>query len=361
MIEDDYGNIYPNIDSIKCINCGLCKKVCPQLNNKTQFKSSKKAYAMYCIDQEKRSKSSSGGAATLFYEFILDKKGVVYGASNLFGKENFGFVKITDKKDLYKVKGSKYVHCYTNNIYKDVKTELENKKKVLFIGTPCQVDGLKCYLMKEYENLFCIDIICHGVPSQKLLFDELDNLNIKKESVNYIIFRDDKRFTFKVIDNENNILIDKPSNQICYYNNFLEGNIYRDNCYNCKYAKRERISDITIGDFWGLNHNSIVYDDEKKGISLILQNTEKGLFLIESIKNKSVIEERPLEESYKENGQLNHPMSKNKKYEIYKKYYPQLGYKETCKKMISFKDKVKKIIKSRSIIYKIYKKNNNKI
>lgn len=357
MYEDEYGCIYPQIDTKKCINCGLCKKVCPQLNKNTLYYDSMKAYAMYCKNKDKRSESSSGGAATLFYESVIDDNGVVYGASNLFGKDSFCFVKITNKQDLFKVKGSKYVHCYINNIYKDIRSELESNKKVLFIGTPCQVDGLKCYLMKEFENLYCVDIICHGVPSQRLLFDELNNLKIDKKSVDYIIFRDDKRFTFKVIDKNKKVLIDKPSNDIWYYNNFLEGNIYRENCYNCRYARRERISDITIGDFWGLDKNCSIYDDEKKGISLIIQNTHKGATLIESIKSKSVIEERDLKEAYKENGQLNHPMKKNKKYDIFKNYYPLLGYEGACKKMISSKDRLKRIIKEKSILYKLYKGN----
>lgn len=357
MLEDEYGNIYPSINNKKCINCGLCRGVCPQLNNKTSFHKSTKIYAMYCKNQDVRSESSSGGAATLFYESILEENGVVYGASNLFCSNKFNFVKVLNKNDLYKIKGSKYVHCYTDNIYKDVKEELKSNKKVLFIGTPCQVDGLKSYLMKDYKNLFCVDIICHGVPSQKLLFDELNNLNIKQKDINYIIFRDDNGFTFKVIDSNNKILKEEPSNKICYYNNFLEGNIYRENCYNCKYAKRERISDVTIGDFWGLDKTSKVYDDEKKGISLIMQNTGKGCTLIKSIMKDCVIEERPLEEPYKGNGQLNHPMNKNKKYTIYKKYYPLLGYKKTCDKMILFKDKIKLMIKNKSLLYKIYKNN----
>lgn len=349
MKEDVFGNIYPYIDEKKCIKCNLCEKVCPQLNN-INFKKSITAYAMHIKNPEKRSQSASGGAATLFYETVLEQKGVVYGASNLFGNDSFEFIKIEKKEDLYKVKGSKYVHCYINNVFKDIKNELQLKKQVLFIGTPCQVSGLKSFLMKKYDNLICIDLICHGVPSQKLLFDELDSLNINREIIKYISFRDDKKFNFKVIDLNNNVLLNKPSKEISYYNNFLEGNIYRDNCYSCRYARKERISDITIGDFWGLNKNSIVFDDENKGISLVIVNTEKGEMLVDKIKEYSIIEERSLDEAYKENGQLNHPIKKTKKNTIYKKYYPKIGYIKTSKKMISSKDIIKKVIKN-SIIY----------
>lgn len=345
MCKDEYGNVFPQIVKEKCINCGLCKKVCPQLKEKLDFKKPIKAFAMYNKEPNKRKESTSGGAATTFYEYILNDKGIIYGASNLFGLNEFKFIRIDNKLDLYKVKGSKYVHCYINNTMKQVKEDLLADKKVLFIGTPCQVSGLKSFLMKDYQNLITIDIICHGVPSQKLLFDEISNQGIDYRDVYYVSFRDDKLFNFKLLDNNRKILLEKKSYNVDYYNHFLKGDIYRENCYDCRYAKRERISDITIGDFWGLDKNSKIYDDEKKGISVVLPNTQKGLDLIKSISSECNIEERTIDEACKTNGQLNRPMKKSKEYKTYRKYYPKLGYRKTMKKMLSIKSKVKKILK----------------
>lgn len=356
MKKDEYGNIYSHINKEKCINCGLCKKVCPQLKNELDFKEPITAFAMYIKDKDKRSQSTSGGAATVFYEYTLSKKGIVYGVSNFGAKEKLSFIRIDNIKDLYKVKGSKYVHCYVNDAFSQIKKDLTEEKEVLFIGTPCQVSGLKLFLMKDYDNLTTVDIICHGVPSQQLLFDELKKLTIDSSMVESISFRDGNGYNLKVVSMEGNILYENNSMNNDYYRNFLSGNFYRENCYSCRYARRERISDITIGDFWGLSKDSKIYDDEKKGISVILPNTEKGLKLVESIKSKCNIEERKVDEACKENGQLNHPMKKTKAYSIYLENYPKLGYKKTVSKMTNIKTKIKIMARNNKLIYSIYKK-----
>ena len=345
MKKDEYGNIYPIVDRKKCIDCGICNRICPQKQQTLIFNYPTTAYAMYIKDEKKHSESSSGGAATAFYEEILRNNGVVYGASNLFGKDEFEYVRIDNIKDLYKVKGSKYVHCYTNGIYTSVRKDLVSKKEVLFIGTPCQVAGLKSYLMKNYDNLITIDLVCHGVPSQKLLFDEIESMGIKKEDIYYISFRESNKYKIKVFDKNKKILFEKDGYFTEYLRNFLHGNINRENCYSCKYARRERISDITIGDFWGLSKDSSVYNEGVKGISLIMPSTRKGAQLVELIKNKCVIEERNLGEAFNGNNQLNHPLNINRKYSIYKKEYPKIGYKKTMKKMQTFIDKIKILLK----------------
>ena len=356
MLKDEYGNVYPVIDKNKCVNCDLCKKICPQLKKKLEFKKPLGAYAMYIKDEYKRKESTSGGAATAFYEYVLNNGGIIYGAANLFGKNQFEFIRINNKNDLYKVKGSKYVHCYINETFSEVKKDLINNKMVLFIGTPCQVSGLKSYLLKEYENLITIDIICHGVPSQKLLFDEIKMMNIDYKEVAYIYFRDDKGYNLRIMDFQKKVLVEKNSDLSDYYKNFLEGNIYRENCYNCRYAQINRISDITIGDFWGLSMDSKIYDDEKKGISVIIPCTKRGRSLIQSIFEQHAFDERTIEEACKINGQLNKPMSKTRKFKIYYDNYPKIGYKNTMKKMRTFKDKIIIFIKKRPLLLNIIRK-----
>lgn len=362
MKNDKYGNIYPNIDERMCVNCNLCKKACPQLKSELGFKMPITAYAMYNKDYNERSKSTSGGLASIFYQKILSENGVVYGTSNLFGdRKNLKFIRIADEKDLYKVKGSKYTHCYIQKIFIDVKKDLLDNKKVLFIGTPCQISGLKSYLMKEYENLITIDIICHGVPSQQLLFEQIDALKIPIDKIKWLSFRknsNNHNFSFKLMDFNGNSIYEKEAEDIPYYKNFLEGNFYRENCYSCRYAQIQRISDITIGDFWGLDRNSMVYDDENKGISLVMPITDRGLNLVKSILNKCEFEERTIEEARKENGQLNYPIKKGKKYEIYINDYPKYGFEKTMNNMLTFKEKIKLIVKN-TFLYNVYKKIDN--
>ena len=304
-------------------------------------------------DENKRLESTSGGAATLFYEEILKESGICYGVGNI--KDSFSFLRIDNKDDLYKVKGTKYVHSHINQIFKDVKKDLDKKIKVLFIGTPCQVSGLKSFLLKDYDNLITVDIICHGVPSQKLLYDELNNLKLDINKIDYLSFRDEKMFNFKAISNSS-VIYENKSDNVEYYRNFLRGNTYRENCYNCRYAKNERISDITIGDFWGLNKDSKVYDSKEKGISVIISNTKKGEELIKKISKYSVIEKRSFEEASKTNMQLNRPSKKTKQYEIYIKNYPKYGYKKTIRKMKTLKDRTSRIIDNNKTLKKIYNK-----
>lgn len=356
MEKDDYGNVYPSINEEKCIKCGLCSKVCPSLKEKLAFNKSKNAYAMHLKDEQKRSESTSGGAASILYKEIIKSGGVGYGVTNIDSNTPFSYIRIDKEDEIIKLKGTKYVHSYVNDSFKNIKKDLENKKDVLFIGTPCQVSGLKSFLLKEYDNLYTVDIICHGVPSQKLLFDELDNLKLDISKIKKISFRDEKIFNFKVIDKNNKIIFEKKSDKVEYYRNFLRGNTYRENCYNCRYAQNDRISDITIGDYWGLSKDSKVFDSKEKGISLIITNTEKGEKLINKIKEESTIEKRTLEEARKHNAQLNGPSKKTKQYEIYKKYYPKLGYKKTIKKMITPKDRITRIVDNNKVLNTIYKK-----
>lgn len=344
--EDDFGFIYPHVDKEKCIDCGLCKKICPQINDKLKMIQPNKVYAAYSNDNQIREKSTSGGLATIISKEILSQGGVVYGAANLFEKKEFEYIRIDDEKKLYTIQGSKYVHCYVKDAYINAKGDLLQRKKVLFIGTPCQIAGLKAFLMKEYDNLYTIDIICHGVPSQKLLFEDLKYNNIAKKNFDIVRFRNRMGYNLSIYKNKNDFENNNPTKSIYanldyFFKNFLRGNIFRENCYSCKYANDNRISDITLGDFWGLNKDSKAYDDERLGISVVICNNIKGEILFSLIKNEITFDERTYDEAKKFNEQLKHPMKKSKQYYIFRENYLKKGFLKTMKKMNLIKDYLK--------------------
>ena len=345
MVEDEFGYIYPIIDDKKCINCNLCKKVCPSLNPIKAIYP-QKCYAMYAKDKKIRDESTSGGAATIFSTYIIKNGGVVYGAT--YSKGIINHLRIDNLRDLTKLKGSKYVHSYILDTYKEAKKDLTNNKKVLFIGTPCQIAGLKRYLMKDYDNLYLIDIICHGVPSQKYLKDEIGGNNEK------ISFRSKEGYVLKLY-RDSKLIKSERIDKSPYYSSFMDGMIFRENCYNCFYAKPERISDITIGDFWGLGKDSKLYDYDNSGVSVILPITDKGVNLFEECCDKMIYEERKIEEAINGNTQLRHAIIKPKNYYKFQKIYLKSDFLTAYKKTNKIKI-LKNKFKNNKYIYGIYKK-----
>ncbi len=350
MLENEYGFSYPEIDSKKCINCGLCKKSCPQLSlEKLNWHAPKEVYAMYSRNYAINKASTSGGMARTFYENIIKLKGIAYGCNNINKDAKIEFIRVDKIEDLQLLQGSKYVQANINDMFIQVKKDILNNRKVIFIGTPCQVAGLKAFLNKEYENIFLIDIICHGVPSQKLLFEDLQSNDIDISKATKIIFREGKNYKIKVYDGAKEIFC-QPANKNNYLINFLKGRISRESCYNCKFATSSRISDITIGDYWGLDKRCKIANMKNDGISLVMINSNKGKELINICKNEINIEKRNFEEASKENSQLNYPTKENKEHITFLKMYPKYGYKKTMTKIEDIKDKIKKV----EIINRIY-------
>ena len=342
--EDEFGNVYPVIDDKKCIKCNLCKKTCPSLSERIEYMYPKKCFAAYSQSNEINISSSSGGIAYELGKYFILNNGVYYGVSSFLKNNEIGFERISKIEDLHKTQGSKYVHAYVRDIYKHIKEDLDKNIMVLFIATPCQIAGLKCYLKKEYDNLYVVDIICHGVPSQKLLREEIGT------DFDYISFRQGKKFNL-IAKNKNKIVYEKNKYSSIYFYLFLKGITYRENCYNCKYARNERVGDITLGDFWGLDDNEI---KSNYGTSIILTNTKKGEKLINSISEKCNIKEKSIIEGLKNNPQLNYPTYKTKQHNEFLKKYRKSSLKGTMKiyKLNDYmdiingniKDKIKKII-----------------
>ena len=270
MIETKEGFHYPLIDENKCTNCGLCVKKCHALNDNFKTDFNQEIYDVRAND-DIRMKSSSGGMFTILANYVLENNGYVCGAS--FTKDWFGVehIIINDKKDLDKLRGSKYIESSLGNIFIEIKKLLIEEKQVLFSGCPCQVSALYSYLGKYYDNLITVDLLCNSIVPQKVWKKYLNELftDEKIKNIEYISFRDKKKLGWTVglyIEAKYDEYI-ATSKKDLYMSSFLQHISVKEECLHCKYRKFIRVSDITIGDYWGCD------DIDDKGISLVFINT----------------------------------------------------------------------------------------
>lgn len=290
--ENIEGFMYPFINETKCINCGLCKKVCPLLNIKelknNQFK--KKYYAFCTKNNDIWKKSTSGGAFSEICHIVEEKntntKTYIYGCT--MSKIDAYHIEC-DYENIYKLRKSKYIQSDINNCYQSIKKRLIEKSIVIFVGTPCQVAGLKSYLRKGYENLILIDFICHGVSNKKILKKCLEFLEKKfnKKITSYDFRYKDKFFTtserYKVKYNFEDGGF-KTSNNDLFMKLYLKELVLRKSCGdNCKFRDSNRCSDITLADF---NNKSMILPKlyDRRNYSTVICNTQKGELIINELK-----------------------------------------------------------------------------
>lgn len=347
------GHVYPIINQNSCIDCGLCKKVCPSLHE-SENKYPLSAYAVWAKDSDDYKTSTSGGAASVITNYILLNGGVVYGCAVL-SKVNISHIRIDDIKDAYKLKGSKYVQSTIVNILPQVAQDIKNGKKVLFTGTPCQVAAVKRMFKTIPDNLYLVDLICHGVPSNRWLIDYIKkNLNIDIRTITTIKFRTLTAYQMCIYNKKNLLYTSKSLLQYRYENlymdTFIDGFTNRESCYNCPYAKPERISDITIGDFWGLGKtiDDSYIPEHKYGISCMMPITVKGQKLLEAVKDNMNIFERPVKEAINGNDQLRHPKNKDWRIRLFRQIckYTTISFSynlSMADKIVKYK--LKKILK----------------
>ena len=351
MKEDAYGYLYPEIDKEKCIDCGLCRKKCAAVNE-IELKTPQETYASWSLEKEDKGTCTSGGMATVFSRKIIKNGGIVYGA--VWNKDaSVCHQRVETLEDIDKLKGSKYVHSYIGDSYRKIKQDLEEQKQVLFIGTPCQVAGLKTYLGKEYEGLYVVDLICHGVPSQKFLKEYIRGKLKKSIEIDKIMFRTPEGFRLAVV-NKGKTENEEPAVECLYFMGFLKGLFYRENCYHCNYAQSKRCSDITIGDFWGLGAMEEFKNERKDSISVTLINTEKGKILFEICKENLFSEKRKLEEAVNGNSQLRHPSQKHKNYRVFREQYIVKGFRGAARKALRkeiIMAPVKRVVKKNQKVY----------
>ena len=256
-----------------------------------------KSYAAYNTDLTIRIQSSSGGVFSLIAENILNFNGIIYGVVLTEDCYSAQFDRITDRKELHKLRGSKYFQAKLGDTYNRVRNDLKSGKKVLFTGTGCQINGLRQFLGIEYENLVCVDVVCHGVPSPKLwraYAKYQESKYGKLESVNFRC-KDDSWKDFGMKENQLYI----PKSKDAFMNMFLDNYCLRPACYEC-HAKHYKKSDMTIADFWGIENVAPKMNDGR-GTSLVITRTDKGQELFDSIKNELKWKEVSYEEGVKGN------------------------------------------------------------
>ena len=321
------GHLFPIIDNEKCINCGLCTKKCPSINP-IELSMSQHAYAAWSKDEYDYRSSTSGGASSVLSQFIIHQGGVVYGCAVLPGA-TIEHIRIEKKDELYKIKGSKYVQSSIIKILPFIKNDVKEKRAVLFIGTPCQVASVKRLFKHIPDNLFLVDLICHGTPSQQSLKSYLKR-SVSLKAIDDIKFRSGKHYLISVFSNNHLVYTSPERNKDYYLNAFYEGYTLRDSCYQCRYATPQRGSDITIGDFWGLGKESSCEEipEHKFGISLVLPNTTKGYKLFQRVSSEMNVYERPVAEAIRGNERLTHPVEKTKGARVYRFFQPFMGYRK---------------------------------
>lgn len=331
MVEDDYGNLIPIIDGAKCVDCSVCRDVCPSLKQ-SDFSLPIHTYAAITNDLSDYKTSTSGGIATAFSRQILKKGGAVYGAA-VMNELNVQHIRVDSEENLEMLQGSKYVQSTIGDSFKKVQKDLKAEKKVLFIGTSCQVDGLLNYLKQEYENLITVNLICHGTPANRLLKEHIKYVLPNHVNDDTVKFRGLKGCCLQII-NKDNVKYQKEFFKDSYFAGFMRKLFYRNACYSCKYAQQERVGDITIGDFWGFNQSEPFISDISYGLSAVLVNTKRGEKFFEDCKEYLLYQERTLEEVVAGNPQLRSPSKKHRNYDKFRKIYRKYGFEKAAHKSL---------------------------
>ena len=305
LVADDEGFLYPRIHTEECIKCGKCDRICPINNRRKEVVNCHRmiAYAAQTKDEYIRQNSSSGGIFTEIASYIINNGGVVFGAAfdETFKVIHIGVENIAD---LDRLRGSKYVQSEIGNTYVQAKTHLESGRMVLFTGTPCQIAGLYSYLGKNYDSLYTQDIICHGVPSPMIWKKYIEFREKKAAAKLRRTFFRHKKYGWKMFSVQFEFTNCTEYIQILsedlYMRSFLRNLTLRPSCYSCAFKTKQRPSDFTLADFWGIDKMMPDFHDDI-GVSLVITQTEKGKKLFNSISKETIFVEADLAIAAKHN------------------------------------------------------------
>lgn len=335
MKKDEEGFLYPVKNMDICVNCGQCEKVCAFIKSHVS-ENPLKIYAGYIKDIGQRKRSSSGGLFYAIASDIIDRGGAVVGAT-LTPDMQVCHKVVTTLDDLETLRGSKYVQSAMENSFRIIKKLLSEDKPVYFVGTGCQVDGLKSYLGKSYENLLTSDLICHGVPPQDLFDKHIKYLEAKYggKVISYE-FRDNRAWggcesVFTKNSKRQKKHVVPTYNLSPYLYSFMQSFTLRHSCYKCPYAKPQRTGDTTLADFWGAKQ---LFPDltPDYGVSMILVNTAKGMETVERLKSKIELRDSNLSDAIAQNSNLANPTKKPLLRDNIFQIIENKGYKYAAKK-----------------------------
>lgn len=295
FFEDNEGFPTPSIDTNMCIECGLCNKLCPAIHI-PETHQIRDVYAAQILDKEALLQSSSGGLFTAFARETFKRNGIVYGC---IWDDQYNAVirKAENEEETKPMRGSKYVWSWVGDCYQEIKAYLESGRTVMFTGLPCQVAGLKSYLQKDYEKLFLMTFFCGGAPSPYAYHKYLETITKKIPMV---------ELDFKFRDKEEHgtgVHISYETKHGKKHQSYIQNPFFfsyhtkvfhRKCCYHCQYRFKERIEDITIGDYWTVRkyHPDM---DSYAGVSALLVNTEKGERLFEQVKGQMILRDTKIE------------------------------------------------------------------
>lgn len=325
MQPDVMGFLYPVVDKDKCVDCGLCEKVCAfnEHYDTSLNLLQPDAYAARHKDMKEVETSRSGAAFIAISDYILEHGGVVYG-TGYTGHFRVVHKRATTKKERDEFKGSKYVQSDLDHVFRQVKKDLQDGLTVMFSGTPCQTAGLNSYIGKRLrDNLYLVDIVCHGVPGPYLWRDYLAYLEKKQgDKICWVNFRDKQEYgwtehkeTFKFVNGRG-----KMSFTYLFYQHIM----FRRSCGKCHFTNTKRPSDITIADFWGWEKTDPNINKDDKGVSLILINTDKGRRLFEAVRHDMNVIPARLEDCLQPN--LQHPSVIHPQRDAFERDYVKHGF-----------------------------------
>lgn len=335
------GFLFPKISQTSCISCKRCEQVCPIIDT-PKLSVHTISYAMKNKNLNEKTQSTSGGIFTLLAEHVLEKRGVVFGASydSDFSVRHIG---ISDKEHLSLLQGAKYAQSKIGECFTEIKRKLKAGQSVLFSGTPCQCAGLKSFLGKEYDNLITVDIICHGIPSPKVWQAYIDyrsqkeNHGVRPQKINMRSKVSGwSRYGYSTEFDYGNGNVTRIHNSQDLFMQVFIGNIcLRNSCSNCKAKGVERCTDFTLGDYWGIWNQHPEFDDNK-GTSVVFVHSQKGQAILEQLRDKIDCLEVNSKDAYRENMSLvnsSKPHPGRKEFltqvtaenfdELARKYFPQ--------------------------------------
>ena len=315
MAEDGCGFVYPAVEQDKCIDCGRCLRACHMsASDRLKSESEPEAYGAYVADRDQLMRSASGGVATAIALKTVEAGGVAYGC--VADREDVRHERLAIPEDVERSRGSKYVQSDMSGVIPQIAADLEVSARVTFVGTPCQCAALR-RLFGDRGNLLLVDLVCEGVPSRRMYADFLDDLERERgERVTDFRFRD-KRGGWStknaVVVGEGGRPLDRQHHSYCYYYYWLFAHalILRDSCYACPYACSERVGDITVGDFWGVESAKLGYKNREiyDGISCVIANTTTGESELGALSGVLNLKKSSVEVIAARNGCLRRPSS----------------------------------------------------